>query len=103
MNKDFIEEEIPKYHKKKGKKENKKSNHKHEYIDCLFLVQEERERINKGNYCKICGKIGKMQFFITKKTEAGSYLVLNNEEIKEMYKDLPIIVINDTFQKNIKD
>lgn len=92
--------EVPKYIKKKKSsvsKSKEKSKHKHEYIDCLLV--EDNGEPHKATYCKICGKIGDVKFCETKKTDHGTYQMLNAEEVFEKYKDLLQISVKDIFQK----
>lgn len=96
-----IENEIPKHRKKKNSSTsnaNEKSDHKHEYVDCLFI---EKTFPHKGTYCKLCGKIGDLSFFETTKTEDGYRLVLEAEEVFEKYKDLEQIHVDSIWQKYI--
>ena len=101
MNKNFTDNEIPKYKKKSCGKSSAKSKHKHEYVDCLFSVEDSKGKLNKGSYCKICGKIGEMHYFIVEKIEGNYRRVLMDEEIRAKYKELPIVSIKNSFQKFI--
>lgn len=94
--------EIPKYIKKKKSsvsKSKEKSKHKHEYVDCL-LIEDDRKPY-KATYCKVCGKVGDVKFFESGKTDHGTYRMLNEEEVFERYKNLPVIQVKDIFQKYI--
>ncbi len=61
-------EDVPKYRKKSQKKTPKKSNHKHEWENCVYetdSVGYSKEKgfyktaeLTIGKYCPICGKIG---------------------------------------------
>jgi hypothetical protein len=95
---DNIDLDVPKYLKKKGSSVSKskvKANNKHEYIDCLFR-EETYNRIVKGSYCKICGKIGDIKFFDLK----NSHLKTDDEILAEG-TNLPIIHIHSSFDKYI--
>ena len=94
-------DEVPKYRKKKSRssKASSKSSHKHSYEDCLLIDAEEHPR--KACYCTICGKLTKVQFFTTRKTDAGSYLVLEDAEVFAMYKKLRRFNVEDCWQKYI--
>lgn len=98
---DCVEREEYKYKKKKSSsvsKSRNKSKHKHEYVDCLFI--EDGKKPHKGEYCKICGKIGNMFFWDTEIDETTGYRrVLTSEETFEKYKDLERIYIDDVWQK----
>ena len=93
--------EIPK-HRKKTKsstsKSRNKTDHKHEYKECLFI---KNERPHKGSYCTICGKIGDMGFFETVRTDIGTYRVMDSDEVFEKYKHLEQVEIEDVFQKYV--
>ena len=93
--------DIPKHIKKKESSVSKskaKSKHKHEYIDCLLI--EENGYPRKGTYCKICGKIGKFNFFEIV-PENGYWIVLDSDEVLEKYKDLEKVYVNDIWQKYV--
>ena len=64
-------DDIPRYRKKSHKKPPKKSNHKHEFVPCVFIEKyhkyyyvspspqhEQRDVYTIGRYCHICGKVG---------------------------------------------
>lgn len=94
--------EIPKYIKKKESSVSKskvKSKHKHEYTYCLLV--KDNDRPYKAKYCKICGKIGDINFFETERTEDGYYRVLDTDEVFEKYKDLDKIYVEDVWQKYV--
>lgn len=93
--------DIPKHIKKKESSVSKskaKSKHKHEYVDCLLV--EENGYPRKGTYCKICGKIGKFNFFEIE-PENGHWRMLDTDEIFEKYKDLEKVYVNDIWQKYV--
>ena len=97
-----INNEIPKYIKKKESSVSKskvKSKHKHEYVDCLLV--KDNDRPYKATYCKICGKIGNINFFETERTENGYFRILDNDEVFEKYKDLERFYIDDVWQKYV--
>ena len=96
-----IDNEVPKHIKKKESSVSKskaKSKHKQEYIDCLLI--EENGYPRKGTYCKICGKIGKFNFFEIV-PENGYWIVLDSDEVLEKYKDLEKVYVNDIWQKYV--
>lgn len=91
--------EISKYRKKKGSstsKSNIKSKHKHEYSKCLII---EKDKPYKATYCKICGKIGDVWFFVTKPCGIGYSRTLTDEEVYERYGDLERFEVDTIFQK----
>lgn len=96
-----MDEQIPKYRKKKQSsvsKAERKSDHKHEYADCLLIDSENRPI--KVQYCTICGKIIDVQFFETVRVEQG-YRTLNSEEVYQKYKDLPQFMVNSVWDKYV--
>ena len=98
---DIYDNEIPKQIKKKPSttsKSNKKSNHKHIYNDCLFIVND---RPYKGMYCKICGKISSIKIYEFVRNTSGFLGIMNQDEVYEKYKNLEQIKIENIFQKNI--
>lgn len=70
--KNYNENEIPKYKKKKNKTV-KKSNHKHEYKECLVHVSD----INGYFLCKYCVECNKV----------GNIMIITDEKT---LKDLPL-------------
>ena len=98
-----LENDIPKHRKRKESSTSKskvKSNHKHEYVDCLLVVGENR-RPHKATYCKICGKIGDLAFFDTVPCGNGFSRILDTDEVYEKYKDLEKIYVDDIWQKYV--
>ena len=88
--KNYNENEIPKYKKKKNKTV-KKSNHKHEYKECLVYVSD----INGYflcKYCVECNKVGNVTIITEKDEELGEghLQVMPNKKILKKYKDLPM-------------
>lgn len=72
--------DIPKHQKKKDSSVSMaktKSNHKHRYVDCV--LEDEKIHI-KAEYCKICGKIGKRDWFTILKSRRDD--IGNLERIK---------------------
>lgn len=52
-------------HKKRTKRRDKKSNHKHEYEDvAVYSACSRREFYHEAKRCKICGKIYTISFFV---------------------------------------
>ena len=94
--------DIPKHIKKKESSVSKskaKSKHKHEYVDCLLI--EDNGYPRKGTYCKICGKIGKFNFFEIEQKNEHCWIVLDSDEVLEKYKDLEKVYVNDIWQKYV--
>ena len=85
--KDF-NDEIPKYKKKKNKTV-KKSNHKHEYKQCLLYVDEIEDYV-LADYCIHCNKIYNM-YVISEKVEGSNFeRGLTKQEKLKKYKNLTI-------------
>lgn len=81
-------------------KSKRKSKHKHEYRECLIRTinksnGKDIETLHLGRICNICGKTHIDKYFITEKTEHGTHLLLNNKDIKEKYRHLEIIDIEE--------
>ena len=101
MENNILPEEIPKHRKKRTSSKSKsylKSNHKHEYVDALFIHNFKPHR---GTYCRVCGKIGNMFTFETECTEDGYYRTLNPQEIFSKYPNHERIKIDDLWQKYV--
>ena len=100
-NNDF--DDIAKHRKKKPSntsKSKRKTDHKHSYKEVLLASKiqwagKESEHYSLGRVCTICGLHRTDKYFITKKQNNGTYLVLDQEEVKEMYKHLDIVEIDD--------
>lgn len=93
--------EIPKHKKKRESSTSKsinKAKHKHEYVECLFI--EEDERPCRGTYCKLCGKIGNVKLFETEPSDYGLRM-LDYDEVFEKYKKLEQVHIVDIFQRYV--
>ena len=129
MNKNKIEQEIPKYLKQKESnisKSNRKSKHKHQYEECLIqykrnlksnaFTQEEKERIHISlrSYCVICGKIGSRfdenksivkNYRKTVNTSIGKcYSLITSEELyKKYHNKMPIFFVEDIFKEKYVD
>lgn len=72
-------------------KSNKKTNHRHNYEKCLLRrIEDSKELLHLGRICSICGKVRIDNYFITKHQEDGTYLVLDNTEILNLYPNLEI-------------
>lgn len=94
---DKFNNEVAKYKKKKKKKKAEKSNHKHDYSKEILIQINTKYGLHYhyATMCIVCGKIGEEKYMETKKEEGSRYYrFLNQDEILEKYKDLPIIVTN---------
>ena len=97
----MIENEIPKYRKKKDSSVSKtayKSRHKHEYVDCLLVADGYP---HKSQYCKICGKIGKIEFLESESMGNCLLRFLSKEEIYDKYKGMEIKEISNLADKYV--
>lgn len=97
----MFESEVPKYKKKKNSSVSDsriKSKHKHIYKDCLLVVDGTPR---KSTYCKLCGKIGNVNFFDLVRTENGFYRTLHNDEVYRKYCKLEIKEVPDFYQKYV--
>lgn len=95
-------EEIGKYKKRKESnvsKSERKSKHKHKYKDCLLI---DHNKPHKAKYCKICGKINDVKFFETKRLDNNRYLMLEDEEIFDKYKELEKFYIDSIWDKYVE-
>lgn len=98
-----IDNEIPKYIKKKQSstsKSKEKSKHKHIYKDCL-IFEKGSNYPHKATYCEMCGKIGNLNFFETERKENGMFRVLDDDEVLEKYSDLDKFYVNSIWDKYV--
>ena len=106
----IIENETPKYIKKKKSstsKSSEKAKHKHEYTERCIVKYPTPYLYNKdfslaiATYCKYCGKIENIGHPTTEQDVDGRKMIhyMSNEEILENYKDLEVVEISDFFQK----
>ena len=93
--------EIPKYRKKKPSKSKsaRKSDHKHQYDDCL-LVDDEKHP-HKAKYCTICGKINNVKAFETDRLDGGRFRMLTCDEVFQKYKGLKQFQVKDMCDKYV--
>ncbi len=112
-------EDISVYKKKKASnvsKSKKKSNHKHDYKECLieyplkiyFNINNRGEQtgICNARYCSICGKLNGSKYHDTIKEWNSSFnryvcRGLTKEERKEKYKALPYFKLETPFQEYV--
>lgn len=97
--KNYNENEIPKYKKKKNKTV-KKSSHKHEYKECIVYVSE----INGYclcEYCVKCNKVKEVKLVSEKDKELGEghLRLMSNKDILKKYKNLPMRRMNNLDSK----
>ena len=93
--------EIPKYRKKKPSKSKSaiKSDHKHQYDDCLLVDGENHP--HKAQYCKICGKINNVKVFETEREDGGFYRMLTFDDVFEKYQRLKKFKGRDIWAKYV--
>lgn len=88
----MIQDEVPKYRKKRGKKKRAKEDHKHIFRKIILKRHNTYDRsiiqYSLGEKCEVCGKIRCTKYFPTKKIDTG-YLVIDNslEEILSVYPE----------------
>ena len=94
-------DEISKYRKKKlsKSKSTSKSNHKHQYEDCLLIDGENRP--HKVQYCKICGKINNVKAFETERIDGGHFRMLTYDEVFQKYKSLKQFQVKEMWDKYV--
>lgn len=96
-----MEDKIPKHIKRKKSNTSSsksKSNHKHEYVDALFMNLDNK--VYKGKYCTLCGKINDMDLFTAERKD-GYYHVLTSEELLKKYPDYEKVSISSYDQKYV--
>lgn len=103
-------DEIPKHRKKKESNTSKsknKTNHKHEYAECLTRYPftfggKVRLSTYACSYCTICGKIGdRIKDGIISADDKPSY-AYSSDELFEKYKDsLPVFELENLSQKYV--
>lgn len=92
---------IPKYRKKKPSKSKSasKSDHKHQYDDCLLIDEENCP--HKAEYCVICGKINNVKAFETERIDSGRFRMLTYDDIFQKYKGLKQFQVKDMWDKYV--
>ena len=95
--------EVAKHRKKKNNssRSEKKSDHKHEYHDCIVLYiynWADRYYTRREKYCVICGKINEHRNFNESFNDYYIDCSLNGDEnsFKEKYPDLPVFHLKNT-------
>lgn len=90
-------------------KAKKKSKHKHEYE--MFMMEYPFKSPYTGEiiyhhsiatYCTICGKIGDAGLFRLVTLPNGMTRLMNDEELVEKYKNLPLVRTDNYWIDNIK-
>lgn len=97
--KNYNDLEIPKYKKKSSTKHTSRSDHKHNYDDCLLVDNENRPY--KANYCVVCGKIKDLKFWQTVRKDDNTYLQLDSDEVFKMFADLPTFKVVSCWDKYV--
>lgn len=91
----MFDPEEPKYRKKKDSSVSKfkvKSNHKHQYEQCLLICPNH---VFRASYCTLCGKVRGIKFFETESIGHRLLRMLTAEEMFERYSDLERFEISD--------
>ena len=76
-----------------------KSDHKHQYDDCLLVDEENRP--HKAEYCIICGKINNVKVFETERIDGGRFRMLTCDEVFQKYKGLKQFQVKDMWDKYV--
>lgn len=92
-----ITNEVPKYRKKKQSKSDNRADHRHEYSDCLLIVDSKPY---KAKYCTACGKISNLYFGITE-SKGKFRRILDSDEVFEKYKGLPQFTVSSIKDKYV--
>lgn len=96
-----------KNHSSKHKKSSAKTNHKHNYCDCLLRSKVPRytnsnefvEVYNKAKYCTICGKISGVTLFELEEINSDLMVMpLTKEYMTKKYPDVNIFSIGDIWK-----
>ena len=111
-----IPNDVPRYRKRSNKKAPAKSNHKHEYVNCVYDVPTLRfeqtrgflptTRTAIGTYCKICGKVGDIYdhtWFSVSNTWPPQWSNKAEQEFEESTRTLPRFKLDDLFQKFVNN
>lgn len=84
--------QIPKNRKRSKKAGRKRSSHKHEYESYIGYSKEE-DRYFPITECIVCGRVDKLGFSFTRRTEEGYYSTLNDiDSIQKLHPHLSIKV-----------
>ena len=95
--------EIPKY-RKKSHKSSKKSDHKHEYQECLLRTKcslPKEYYYYHATYCVKCGKILNWSMFECKEKVGNCVVMMSNEELHQKYKHLITFGVNSEWDKYV--
>lgn len=83
-----MEDDIPKYRKKRKHETPSKSKHKHEYEKVILRYKNKRGyNYISGLACSICGKVGDAYFFEADENNRHMW----SEDVLEKYKGCKII------------
>lgn len=83
-----ISEEAVNKKKKKKSKQNRKSDHKHEYIDCWFYNDIDKAYL-PGTCCKHCKKINNITYYFSENN------VFKSAEVTSPTNDNPVYMVID--------
>lgn len=101
---DYLENDT-KYLKKKESstsKSSEKSNHKHEYKQCLIVSKDyfypDYDQVTPYHYCTVCGKIKSVKGSDERAVKEGTrYRLLHTSEIIKRYKNRPCFRVEPPF------
>ena len=91
--------DVPKHRKKAKKKRVIKSDHKHDYKDCLLI--DAKELPHKAQFCSICGKVTNLIYFPSERLANGCYRMLWDNEVYQKYSKLPRFFFKGSFPKSV--
>lgn len=110
-----IPNDVPRHRKRSNKKTPTKSDHKHEYANCVYDVPTLRfeqsrgflptTRTAIGTYCTICGKVGDVysrSWFSQVNTWPPQWSNEAMQEFDEETRTLPRFKLDDIFQKKVQ-
>lgn len=84
-----------------------KSNHKHNYQDCLLecseystFYEKQIDKCYKAKYCTICGKIKDINFMETERIgKCARIMILQDlQTMQQKYPNIPIFQIKDIWK-----
>lgn len=97
----MIEEDVPKYRKRRKKKAAPRADHKHDYENVLIDRSSIGAYPVKGTLCRICGRL-KTDAFIFVKDKGYYQLIQDINTAHEMYPEFIILGINELTKEQIE-
>lgn len=96
-----MDDGIPKYRKKRGRKPPKKADHKHEYEPVIFEYTFEGVGYCAGSRCKTCGKL-RLGFPVGYDRPGGRKLPMFGHFPLEDYSDLALVRVKDILTRELE-